>query len=435
MDRRGAPVVVGGLGGGATATVDASGVVDAPEADLTLSWWVGADDEWRDPSEGRGSRQSLLGSAPVVETTVRVPSGDLVHRAYGVGGSGGVIVVELENRSPGPVAVALVLRPTAIRRKGELALVGDVVTVGGRPALLLPRVPQRWACGDDLSGGARAAVFEGRASDGPFVAPRSKRILEAAFLFPVPHRTTLRAALLLDPAAAATAGVTSLPAADDVRRGWAALLDRGMRTELPSPAQEGVDAARAALLLAAAGEPRPGVVAALEDWGFDAEAAAGWAALGTRARRSAARRAPSPATAWTRVSTYLAAASPAWAFPGGPAPFLTAVRDLLVVDAGERIELLPGFPESWLGADAVVHDAPTRAGRVSFGLRWHGARPALLWDAPDGVSLTAPALDPSWHAPGGAGEALLAAPGPGPLAPGPVTHPDGSAVDEPGGTA
>ena len=43
-------------------------------------------------------------------------------------------------------------------------------------------------------------------------------------------------------------------------------------------------------------------------------------------------------------------------------------------------------------------------------MRWHGARPALLWDAPAGVELRVPALDPAWSSSEAAGEALLAEP-------------------------
>jgi hypothetical protein len=56
-----------------------------------------------------------------------------------------------------------------------------------------------------------------------------------------------------------------------------------------------------------------------------------------------------------------------------------------------------------------VHDAPTRAGLVSFAVRWHGERPAVLWDAPEGVTLRAPVLDPGWSVAGGRGETLLRA--------------------------
>jgi hypothetical protein len=63
-----------------------------------------------------------------------------------------------------------------------------------------------------------------------------------------------------------------------------------------------------------------------------------------------------------------------------------------------------------------VHDAPTRRGPVSFAVRWHGSRPALLWDAPSGTTVRAPALDPSWSSPTAVGETLLAEPPPALLA-------------------
>jgi hypothetical protein len=95
---------------------------------------------------------------------------------------------------------------------------------------------------------------------------------------------------------------------------------------------------------------------------------------------------------------------------------------------------LPSFPVEWLGQPVAVHEAPSARGPVSFALRWHGTRPALLWDAPEGVSLRAPALDPDWAGAGGKGEALLAevdATRLLPLGSAAPTVP-GTAVDEPG---
>jgi hypothetical protein len=107
--------------------------------------------------------------------------------------------------------------------------------------------------------------------------------------------------------------------------------------------------------------------------------------------------------------------------PVAAAGFVDAVRELLVLERraalGDGVELWlsPVVPEAWLGAGWEVHDAPTAAGRLSYAVRWHGERPALLWElAPhEGagpVVLRAPGLDPSWSTGEPRGEALLAAP-------------------------
>jgi hypothetical protein len=66
------------------------------------------------------------------------------------------------------------------------------------------------------------------------------------------------------------------------------------------------------------------------------------------------------------------------------------------------------LPAAWRGGNLEVHDAPTRRGPVSFAVRWHGARPALLWDVPPGTELRAPGLDPAWSTSSAQGDALLA---------------------------
>jgi hypothetical protein len=89
---------------------------------------------------------------------------------------------------------------------------------------------------------------------------------------------------------------------------------------------------------------------------------------------------------------------------------LLDVRDRLVVETTDGI---PGVamcnvvPDEWLGQGIEVHDAPTSFGPVSFAVRWHGDRPALLWDGPAGVRFTAPGLDPTWSSDRPKGDALL----------------------------
>ncbi len=78
-----------------------------PDEGVPLDWWVAADDRWHDPAIETTVRQSLVDGTPVIETRVRVPQGDVVQRVYAVADHGGLTVIELENASPLPVAVAL----------------------------------------------------------------------------------------------------------------------------------------------------------------------------------------------------------------------------------------------------------------------------------------------------------------------------------------
>lgn len=196
-------------------------------------------------------------------------------------------------------------------------------------------------------------------------------------VFPVPHRTRVRVALTRG----SEVDVAALPDVDAVVRAWDRILDRGMRTELPDPLQAEVDAARADLLLA---EPSAAAFAALEDWGLDDEAVRMWSRLKIRDRRRARR---------DRGDDVLG-----------------ATRAALLRESRSGLELLPGFRPAWLGQSIAVHDAPVRDGRCSFAIRWHGARPALLWDVPAGREVRVPTLDPSWSSTDPVGETLLAEP-------------------------
>jgi hypothetical protein len=191
----------------------------------------------------------------------------------------------------------------------------------------------------------------------------------------------------------------TLPDAERVVRGWKAQLDRGLRVALPDPAlQHRVDTARAQVLLAGqAWRPDAADVAALEDWGFDDEAAAAWRRLPGRARRRARRRNDAPVD-WSVARQRLSLPH---------AALLAAVRDALVRESDRTIELIASLPADWRGLPLDVRDAPTRHGPVSYSARWHGDRVALLWDVPAGVTTRAPAFDTKWSTNESRGEVLL----------------------------
>lgn len=383
-------VSVGTVGGGAPAVVDPVGAVTPAGAGFSIEWWIGADDRWRVPANEVAVRQHRVGDVPVVETRMRVPGGDAIQRTYGVAGAGRPLVLEVENRSPAPFVLAF-----AIRGAQRVVADGACVVVDGAFALSTVRAPSRWAC--TVGAPVLVPVTTGRAETGPFTGARDRAArLEAAFLHPVAHRTTLRAALVsgrrvspVDP--------RTLPDAASVTAGWSRVLDRGMQVRLPDVALERrVRAARAEVLLRGqSSAPGSVVVAALEDWGFDDEAARAWRHLGLRERRRAAQR-PEP-THWGDVAATV-----------DDAGFLVASRRLLVDDSEpDTVALSTDYPTAWRGASLEVHDAPVRGGRLSYALRWHGARPALLWDAPPGVRVRVPGLDPRWVSHEPHGEVLL----------------------------
>ena len=139
------------------------------------------------------------------------------------------------------------------------------------------------------------------------------------------------------------------------------------------------------------------------------------------------------------------------------AELLMFVRDLLVRevppsespdaggahDSGDAVLALSSLvPDGWYGQGWEVHDAPTTFGRISYAVRWHGDRVALLWEVDPHpgqgpVRLVAPGLDPTWSTTDLRGEALL---GPVPVPPPSAPPGDGSGTSvavgstTPGGT-
>jgi hypothetical protein len=92
---------------------------------------------------------------------------------------------------------------------------------------------------------------------------------------------------------------------------------------------------------------------------------------------------------------------------------LDAARALLVQESARGLDLLQVFPSHWYGGPVELHDAPTAHGILSYALRWHGTRPALLWELArpeegEPVRITVSGLDAAWATTQPRGEALLA---------------------------
>jgi hypothetical protein len=297
---------VGNLASPWAAIVDPRGLVTPSVGGWSLDWWIGAEDRWHLPSREPAVRQSLAGGvAPVVETALRIPGGDAVQRVYALPASaaeglGELAVVEVENQSPVPVAVAFAVRPynpEGLATVGRIDLEHSLVLVDGHPALLLPRPPAGVTGSTVEAGDSVHEVMAGRAGPGPLKVEDPDGLGQAAFVYPLPHRGIVRVAMPLEherrtrhrsPAVPAI-DAARLPAPADVTRGWQAQLRRGLRLELPDPRlQSAVDANRAFLLLFHTGDgitPAPWsgravpfreaapMLVALDRFGFHTEAA------------------------------------------------------------------------------------------------------------------------------------------------------------------
>ena len=355
--------LIGAIGSPWRATVSAWGRIDPRDGSPSLDWAVGGADHWYRPELEVSTRQHALGGTPVVETRVHVPGGDAIHRAFVV--AGGHAVVEIENASPAPFAVAFTR--------------GDVVG---------PVAP--------------AAVPDG--------AP-------GVVAFAVAHRTTLT---VVWPRGSMPSRV---PSADRVVRGWRTQCERGVRYELPDELLlEALTAVRCALLLDGpllSDDPATRLLAAGEWLRLGEDAAslvpAVAAAVHALARPPSEWPLRSAADALRAAGEQRAAADIAAIMQrvgvadAEPASVLARVRSLVRACPHEGIELLPMFPPPWTGQSLAVHGEHSPFGRLSFAVRWHGNRPALLWELDGGGPVRVRCgLDPSWSTTDGRGETLLA---------------------------
>lgn len=239
--------------------VDPCGLVTpfSPGSRWSLDWWVGADDHWHLPSTGAGVRQQLVGAAPVVETLLRVPGGDTVQRVYGMRGEafeGGDewVVVEVENRSSLPFAIAFAVRPVTPEHLTSLQSIAMVpvgggqgrdaahgVSIDGRAALVFPRRPALVAASSAADGDVAAVVCAGGATpltqSGPWTGVTcADGSAQAAFVFPVAHTAVVRVALPLGAVPASAARWPQvIPPVSHVAAGWDAHVGRAVRTVLP----------------------------------------------------------------------------------------------------------------------------------------------------------------------------------------------------------
>lgn len=379
-------VSTGALGGRWRATVTPWGGIEAWHDEPTLQWHIAADDRWHSPEREAAVRQSRIEGTAVSETRVKIPSGDAVQRVFTVPDHGGLTVVEVENSSPLPIAVAFTR--------------GDLLSV--RP----PTAPIE---GIELPAGSVA--------------------------FPIGHHATLTVAIAHD-GRGAGALPDGLPTSAGVVRGWLAMVERASRLLLPDPLlAERIVAERCELALGGPAHPDDdpvGFVLGVGQLVRMGESADPWLPDIAHALEVAAKRGPHDwafAAAVVAADGVFAAAGDGLArkdvaalrslvavdadlpagIPDEPARLITWVELRLANPTADGVSLLPaGFPQGWAGEHFEVYGLPNGVGgTISYAVRWHGARPAVLWEQTEpATTVTAPALAPDWASTDVKGETL-----------------------------
>lgn len=379
------PITTGVLGHRWRAEITPTGSLVPADGSDRLDWWIAADDRWHTPATEPSVRQKRIRATPVTETRIRVPQGDVVQRIATVADEGGMTVIEIKNESPMAVAIAF-----------------------SHGALLTERPISN-------------------------VSVEGVEVPEGAVSLPLGHKATLRVALAHDGRGAGPIP-RGLPTVDETVAGWSSTLDRAGRLVLPPnsdlPTRLRSHACELALgeladsdhtpadfligleYLTRLGEP-------VDDWLPDVADAvgalgpvAGWTAdMALLAAERIIRRATSEQRALTDIARIRARrplAERPGAAPAGPATLTWFERGFV----RDGVLMPDGVPSSWYGQSIEAHNLPTVAGSsVSFALRWHGARPAVLWEQHGTpITLTAPAAAPEWSTTAATGESLWPAP-------------------------
>lgn len=398
--------VLGVRAGGWHAIVNERGAIRVDGQTEVLDWYVAADDRWHNPAKETTVRQTRRAGVPVIETRLRIPSGDAVQRVYAVPDHGGLLVIEISNDSTLPIAVAFTRNDVLSSRQPS------------------PLGPQ----GIDLPAGS--------------------------VVFPVAHGSTLRVALASPFATGGEVNLEQLPTSEQLQRGWLNSVERaGYAIVADKSLSPLINRLRSdALVLSENHESEWGVDLVGEDAQDDVaflltlhelvrmgekvdhhvEAIADAVEKLFRLNKKAA------SIAWDVERALFAARCVLWSLGEQRAAndVLASQQRLAEADSlpnaapkdirviawldeqlvsprreGGAAVLRYGVPRLWLGVNMECHRVvASPEHKVSYGLRWHGEKPAVLWETsgPFGLRLDAGATDSSWHSVEATGDALLA---------------------------
>ena len=382
-------VTTGVLGQRWRATVTPWGAIEPWSGGEAVDWHVAATDRWHSPNSEPTVRQRRIEGTAVVETRLRVPDGDVVHTVYSVADHGGLTLIAVRNESPSPVVVAFTR--------------GDLLTA---------RPPSSAIEGIDLPAGSIA--------------------------LPVGHHAEILVGLSYPPRIGELP--SPLPTAAGVARGWTSILDRASRFSVPDAGEiDSMAAVRCELALCGPVLPDDDAVGFLlgvgqlvrmgekaDDWVPDvadaaesvlrSEVGAGavdWASFAALDAAALVLATAGERRAGADLERGRAALTSVLPLPTSEPD--DSIRRLEWFErrfASGRMLMPAGMPDVWSGSSVECYGVPTGpASSVSFAIRWHGERPAVLWEqAGDPVTLTTPVLAPQWSSAARSGEALWPSP-------------------------
>ena len=233
---------VGTIAMGALAMVDPTGFVTPAAGQWGIDWIVQAGDRWHVPAREAAVRQRTIDDQPVIETALRIPDGDAIQRVFAVPGErefGDIVVIEIENSSPIPIAVGIAVRPadcTSVGVIDALEFDGTLIRINEQPAVVLPRPPAAHTAGHAVLGDSVAMLA--RAPDTSADAARrvtcTMGLANGVAVFPLAHRATLRVFLApRAPRRSVPRPPDRVPEATAVARGWRAHLDTAATIAVP----------------------------------------------------------------------------------------------------------------------------------------------------------------------------------------------------------
>lgn len=397
-------ITTGATGQSWRASITPWGALEPWDDGAVLNWFVAADDRWHVPADEPAVRQRRLEGTAVTETRVRVPTGDVVQRICTVADAGGLTIIEVENDSTLPVAVAFDRRDVLTERP-----IVDVPIEG----IDLP--PDSFALPLGHKATVRIALAHDRPRSGPLPArlPGHLQVVrgwlaitERASRFVLPEGDAGSVLATAVTAERCELALGSIPRADDDPAGFAVALGELVRMgEQPDPwMPELVDAVSA--------------LGPVRGWHADVALDAAGRVLDAAGERRGRRDLARIMARRTREPRPIESPSGVLGIPW---------LESLLSSGGS---LLPsGVPTAWLGQSVDVYGVPTASGAsVSFALRWHGERPAVLWEQTGGaIELSAPVLAPGWSSAEQTGETLWPVP-PNSAAARPLTD-DDSPID------